>query len=75
MKKQYIIGFLFFALTGYSQTKDEVSKILNTYDLNALKKLSIEFNSSYIEKQKSVEDFLLKNPNLKKQYTVDNKLY
>lgn len=75
MKKQYIIGCLFFALTGYSQTKDEVSKILGTYDLDALKELSVEFNLGYLEKQKAVEEFLLKNPNIKKQYTVDNKLY
>jgi serine protease AprX len=75
MKKKYIIGCLLFALAGYSQTKEEVSKILSQYNLNDLKELSIKYNSDYLKNEKAIEEFLLKNPNLKKEITINNKIF
>jgi serine protease AprX len=76
MKKKYIIGCLFFALTtGYSQTKEEVSKILSHYNSNDLKELANKFSTLHAEKDLKIGEFLLNNPSLKIKFTIDDRTF
>ena len=73
MNNKYLVYFLFSVFVCSSQNKDEVKKILNSYDLNELKGLYLESKSSDLKKESLINNFLLNNPTLKRHFTSKGK--